>query len=109
MRILFGFLFLSMVFTSCFNSSKAKNINIDDINAPCDCVNSMLLVAIELNDFQEKTTFSQSDSVTVKELKKIMSLIDKKCLIIVDGLEKIKICDQFQKLQEEMHKYIPND
>jgi len=104
---LFSFYILLIFIFSCAYNPKAKDIRVENINTHCDCVNSMLLVVSELNviyqENEDKT--SKSNSKSKKNLEKIMSMIDDKCIVFEGEDEKLKVCDQYDFLINEMETY----
>ena len=102
------FFTLSLLFIfSCSKDKKAKDIVVAELSTPCECVNSLYIVALEINALSK--TKDEMDSSLYQEnrsfLESIMSSIDNKCIIYEGGDSLLKTCGNYQKLQLEMETY----
>ena len=102
------FFTLSLLFIfSCSKDKKAKDIIIAELNTPCECVNSLYIVALEINNLSKSK--DEMDSSKYQEdrsfLESIMSSIDNRCIIYEGGDSLLKPCENYQKLQLEMKTY----
>ncbi len=102
------FFTLSLLFIfSCSKDKKAKDIVVAELSTPCECVNSLYIVALEINALSKSK--DEMDSSKYQEnrsfLESIMSSIDNKCIIYEGGDSLLKSCENYQKLQLEMETY----
>jgi len=102
------FLTLSLLFIfSCSKDKKAKDIVVTELNTPCECVNSLYIVALEINALSKSKDKMDSSKYQKDRsfLESIMSSIDNKCIIYEGGDSLLKPCENYQKLQLEMETY----
>ena len=67
----------------------------------------MLLVVSELNVFYQENEdeILRSNSKTKKNLENIMSMVDEKCIVFEGEDQKLKICEKYDLLVNEMETY----
>lgn len=100
------FLFI-LSFFSCNRTPKAKDIVIDKIITPCDCVSSFLLVVSEINDLNAKKESLDSSKYLNEKgiLESIMNSVDQKCIIYEGSDNNIQSCDDYEDLLTQMQIY----
>ena len=105
-QIVTCFLFFSLL-GSCVKEKKAKDIVIEELLSPCDCVNSFLIVLSEINDLKKEE--SNIDSFEyIKENNKleiIKGSVDEKCLIYEGADNELQSCSDYKNLLLEYELY----
>lgn len=92
---------------SCVKEKKAKDIVIEELLSPCDCVSSFLLVVSEINDFK-KEELNMDSFEYMKEkaiLETIKNSIDDKCLIYEGADGDLQSCLDYNNLLLEYDIY----
>tara|TARA_B100000945_G_C20364620_1_gene588923 strand:- start:9 stop:341 length:333 start_codon:yes stop_codon:yes gene_type:complete len=96
-----------LFFLSCSKEKKAKDIVVEEVITPCDCVSSFYLVISEINTLIKNQ--SELDSYEyLKEkgsLELIMRSIDEKCIIYEGEDSDLQSCIEYQDLLEQMNIY----
>ena len=103
------FVTLSLIFIfSCSNDKKAKDIVVADLSSPCECVNSLYIVALEINALSKSKDEMDSSKYQKDRsfLESIKTSIDNKCIIYEGGDSLLKPCENYLKLQLEMKTYL---
>lgn len=105
-KILIPFLFLLLII-SCSKEKKAKDIVIEEVLTPCDCVSSFYLVISEINTLKENQSNMDSfEYIDEKNmLESIASSIDEKCIIYEGEDSILKTCVEYENLLQEMDIY----
>lgn len=105
-KILIPFLFLLLII-SCSKEKKAKDIVIEEVLTPCDCVSSFYLVISEINTLKENQSNMDSfEYIDEKNmLESIASSIDEKCIIYEGEDSILKTCVEYENLLQEMDVY----
>ena len=96
-----------LFFSSCSKEKKAKDIVVEEVITPCDCVSSFLLVVSEINELNAKKE-SLDSSKYLKEkaiLESIMNSVDQKCIIYEGSDNNIQSCDDYKDLLNQMEIY----
>ena len=105
-KILIPFLFLLLII-SCSKEKKAKDIVVEEVLTPCDCVSSFYLVISEINTLKENQSNMDSfEYIDEKNmLESIASSIDEKCIIYEGEDSILKTCVEYENLLQEMDIY----
>ncbi len=105
-KILIPFLFLLLII-SCSKEKKAKDIVVEEVLTPCDCVSSFYLVISEINTLKENQSNMDSfEYINEKNmLESIASSIDEKCIIYEGEDSILKTCVEYENLLQEMDIY----
>ena len=105
-KILIPFLFLLLII-SCSKEKKAKDIVIEEVLTPCDCVSSFYLVISEINTLKEnQSNIDSFEYINEKNmLESIASSIDEKCIIYEGEDSILKTCVEYENLLQEMDIY----
>lgn len=105
-QVLILFFFILFIF-SCSKEKNAKDIIIDDVITPCDCVSSFYLVISEINSLNKNQSIIDSaDYMSEKKiLESIMRSINEKCIVYEGEDSDLQSCVDYQKLVIEMEKY----
>ncbi len=108
-KILISFLFFFLLF-SCVKEKKAKDIVIEELLTPCDCVSSFLLVVSEINDLKQEESNIDSFEYMKKKaaLETIKNSIDEKCLIYEGADDDLQSCPDYNNLLLEYELYEKN-
>ena len=105
-KILIPFLFLLLII-SCSKEKKAKDIVVEEVLTPCDCVSSFYLVISEINTLKEnQSNIDSFEYINEKNmLESIASSIDEKCIIYEGEDSILKTCVEYENLLQEMDIY----
>ena len=105
-NVFYLFIFLFFVF-SCSKEKKAKDIVIEKIVSPCDCVSSFFIVISEINALSVKKSNIDSSTYLAEKkfLESIMNSVDQKCVIYEGADSDLQLCDDYQNLLSEMKLY----
>tara|TARA_B100001758_G_C18401894_1_gene609530 strand:- start:1363 stop:1695 length:333 start_codon:yes stop_codon:yes gene_type:complete len=101
-------LFLPLLFfLSCSKEKKAKDIVVEEVITPCDCVSSFYLVISEINTLiKNQSELDSYEYLKEKEaLELIMRSIDEKCIIYEGEDSDLQSCIEYQDLLEQMNIY----
>lgn len=101
-------LFLPLLFfLSCSKEKKAKDIVVEEVITPCDCVSSFYLVISEINTLiKNQSELDSYEYLKEKEaLELIMRAIDEKCIIYEGEDSDLQSCIEYQDLLEQMNIY----
>ena len=101
-------LFLPLLFfLSCSKEKKAKDIVVEEVITPCDCVSSFYLVISEINTLiKNQSELDSYEYLKEKEaLELIMRSIDEKCIICEGEDSDLQSCIEYQDLLEQMNIY----
>ena len=96
-----------LFFLSCSKEKKAKDIVIEEVITPCDCVSSFYLVISEINTLiKNQSELDSYEYLKEKEaLELIMRSIDEKCIIYEGEDSDLQSCIEYQDLLEQMNIY----
>ncbi len=110
MRKILIFFFFILFLISCSKDKKAKDIVVEEISTPCDCVSTYYLVISELNTLKarvESGAISDSHEYLNEKniLESIANSIDEKCIVYEGADSVLQSCVDFQNLVLEMDVY----
>ena len=96
-----------LFFLSCSKEKKAKDIVVEEVITPCDCVSSFYLVISEINTLiKNQSELDSYEYLKEKEaLELIMRSIDEKCIIYEGEDSDLQSCIEYQDLLEQMNTY----
>jgi len=96
-----------LFFLSCSKEKKAKDIVVEEVITPCDCVSSFYLVISEINNLiKNQSELDSYEYLKEKEaLELIMRSIDEKCIIYEGEDSDLQSCIEYQDLLEQMNIY----
>ncbi len=96
-----------LFFSSCSKEKKAKDIVVEEVITPCDCVSSFYLVISEINNLiKNQTNLDSYEYLKEKNaLELIMRSIDEKCIIYEGEDSDLQSCVEYQGLLEQMNVY----
>ncbi len=105
-KILISLLFFCLL-VSCVKEKKAKDIVIEELLSPCDCVSSFWLVVSEINDLKkEESNMDSFEYMKAKAvLETIKDAIDEKCLIYEGEDDDLQSCPDYNNLLSDYEVY----
>ncbi len=105
-KILISFLFFFLLF-SCVKEKKAKDIVIEELLSPCDCVSSFLLVLSEINDLKKQESNIDSFEYLKEKsaLETIKDSIDGRCFVYEGADDDLQACPDYDILVLEHELY----
>ena len=113
-KILISFLFFCLLVLAFFmwksfskKEKKAKDIIIEELLNPCDCVSSFLLVVSEINDLKKEESNIDSFEYMKRKaaLEIIKNSIDEKCLVYEGADDDLQSCPDYHNLLLEYELY----
>ena len=92
---------------SCVKEKKAKDIVVEELLSPCDCVSSFWLVVSEINDLKKEESNMDSFEYMKEKavLETIKNAVDEKCLIYEGADGDLQSCPDYNNLLSDYEVY----